>query len=283
MAQEREFFAHNGYWLARDLIDQALVARYLAEATRVCRDYAGTLGDYNNKPIPGGAEFAKLSESEILSRVLAIHFPHKLSPLFREALTHPDIVGILGKIIGPNVKCAQSMLFVKQAGKPGQAWHQDEYFIPTRDRSLCGVWIALDPATKDNGCLRVLPGSHRPGVLYPTRPHGSNEYDGAPEAYGYPDDPSSEVIAEMVPGDVLFFQGYLLHSSTRNRAAPGTYRRALVHHYLSAESYLPWDLGGMIAHTEDNRDIVMVRGTDPYAWKGLADLCRPYLRVETWS
>lgn len=283
MTQEREFFADNGYWLARGLIDQSLIGDYLTEATRVCREYAGTLGDYNNKPIPDGAAFALLSETEILSRVLAIHFPHKLSLLFREALAHPGIVEILGKIIGPNVKCAQSMLFVKQAGKPGQAWHQDEYFIPTRDRSLCGVWIALDPATQDNGCLRVLPGSHRPGVLYPTRPHGSDEYDVAPEAYGYPNDPASEVIAEMAPGDALFFQGYLLHSSTRNRAPEGTYRRALVHHYLSAESYLPWDLGGMIPHTEDNRDIVMVRGTDPYAWKGLADLNRPYLRVETWS
>jgi len=282
LSEIQEFFRQNGYWLAKDLIARPLIARYLAEATRVCRDHAGTLGDYNNNPIPGGAAFARLPESEILSRVLAIHFPHKLSPLFREALAHPGIVGILGQVIGPNVKCAQSMLFVKQAGKPGQAWHQDEYFIPTRDRSLCGVWIALDPATRDNGCLRVLPGSHRPGVIYPTRPHGSDEYDGAPEAYGYPEDPASEVVVEMAPGDVLFFNGYLLHSSRANRAPAGTYRRALVHHYLSAESYLPWDLGGMIPHTEDNRDIVMVRGDDPYAWKGIENNNRPYLRVETW-
>ncbi|HEV8556570.1 MAG TPA: phytanoyl-CoA dioxygenase family protein [Actinophytocola sp.] len=42
----------------------------------------------------------------------------------------------------------QSMLFIKSAGKPGQAWHQDEAHIPTRDRSLTAVWIALDDATK---------------------------------------------------------------------------------------------------------------------------------------
>lgn len=47
----------------------------------------------------------------------------------------------------------QTMLFVKPPGFPGQAWHQDENFIPTRDRSLCGGWIALDDATIENGCL----------------------------------------------------------------------------------------------------------------------------------
>ena len=64
-------------------------------------------------------------------------------------------------MIGPNVKAMQSMLFIKAEGKPGQAWHQDEYYIPTRDRSLTAAWIALDDATVENGCLWVLPGSHR--------------------------------------------------------------------------------------------------------------------------
>jgi ectoine hydroxylase-related dioxygenase (phytanoyl-CoA dioxygenase family) len=57
------------------------------------------------------------------------------------------------------------MLFIKSEGKPGQAWHQDELFIPTRDRSLAAAWIALDDATVENGCLWVLPGSHARGVL----------------------------------------------------------------------------------------------------------------------
>ena len=56
------------------------------------------------------------------------------------------------------IKSMQSMLFIKPAGKPGQAWHQDEYYIPTRDASLTGVWIALDDATIENGCLWVRPG-----------------------------------------------------------------------------------------------------------------------------
>ena len=66
-------------------------------------------------------------------------------------LALPAIVDVLTKVIGPNVKCMQSMLFVNGSGKPGQAWHQDEVYIPTRDRWLTGAWIAMDDATVENG------------------------------------------------------------------------------------------------------------------------------------
>ena len=96
----------------------------------------------------------------------------------------PGVVDVLTQVIGPNVKAMQSMLFIKAEGKPGQAWHQDEYFIPTRDRSLTGGWIALDDATVENGCLWVHPRLASPGSS--TRPrarrralrlHRSRPYD----------------------------------------------------------------------------------------------------------
>ena len=275
-------YSERGFVVAQQLVEPAIIEEFTREATAVCRKHAATLPDWSGNLIPGGEQFAAMTERDLLERVLAIHFPHKLSKLFFAALSHPGIVEILTEIIGPNVKCAQSMLFIKQSGKPGQAWHQDEYFIPTRDRSLTGVWIALDPATKLNGCLRVLPASHRPGVLYPTRPHANPDYDGAPECFDYPDDPADEVVVELDPGDVLFFNGYLLHSSRRNNAPDGECRRALVHHYLSAESLLPWNLGGMLPPTEDNRDIVLVAGEDPYAWKDREENNRPFIRAESW-
>jgi hypothetical protein len=61
----------------------------------------------------------------------------------------------------PTAELGKPLRGLENAGKPGQAWHQDETFIPTPDASLCGVWIALDDATVDNGCLWVQPGSHR--------------------------------------------------------------------------------------------------------------------------
>jgi hypothetical protein len=78
---------------------------------------------------------------------------------------------------------------------------------------------------------------------------------------------------------VAFFNGYVLHRSLPNNAKSG-FRRALVTHYMSAESLLPWTMGADTARP-DVRDIVMICGQDPYAWRDIEDITRPYLRSES--
>ncbi len=171
---------------------------------------------------------------------------------------------------------------MKSEGKAGQAWHQDEHFIPTRDRSLTGAWIALDDAAVDNGCLWVLPGSHRPGVLYPDREHDDPRFDCAIEAFDFPYDDADAVPVEVAAGSVVLFNGYLLHQSLPN-TRPGSFRRALVNHYMSAESLLPWrgpPPEGVHIGKFDHRDIILVAGHDPYAYKGTPDIVAPYLRKD---
>lgn len=177
---------------------------------------------------------------------------------------------------------------------PFTAYHQDEQYIPTRDRSLTAIWIAIDPVTAENGGLRVLPGSHRRGIVFPQREHdndgqspsftvnrtfmlpltcflGADEYDFAKEAYGFDeiakqDNWGPEIAVEMKPGSVLFFNGYLLHRSTKNRSKD-QYRRVLTNHYLSGTSNLPWDAidkgRKQSAAMADNRRVVYVTGNDP--------------------
>jgi hypothetical protein len=60
-------------------------------------------------------------------------------------------VDALTGVIGPNVKMMQSMLFIKAEGKPGQAWHQDEMHIPTRDRSRRGS-RSMTPRSRTAAC-----------------------------------------------------------------------------------------------------------------------------------
>jgi phytanoyl-CoA hydroxylase len=264
-------YRDHGFCVARHAVSPAEVAALVDEAMRLCREEAMKLI---------GAEAAR-GEAGDISRFLAIHFPHKLSPLMRDTLAHPRIVEVLTRAIGPNVKCMQSMLFIKHAGKPGQAWHQDEDFIPTRDRSLGAAWIALDDATIDNGCLWVIPGSHRPGILWPLRQHANPEYDFAPESFDFPYGDADAIAVEVPAGSIVFFHGYLLHKSLKNRRTAG-FRRALVNHYMSAESLLPWwKQGGPLPPTHDNRDIVLVAGSDPYAWKGTEERSKPYVRAES--
>ncbi len=262
----------DGYGVLAGGLSPDEVAEINAEALRLCRGELGDLG-------PDSAPAGPMPEADALRRYLCVHHPHKISPVVRRALAHPKIVDVLTGVIGPNVKAMQSMLFTKAEGKPGQAWHQDEFFIPTRDRSLTAAWIALDDATVDNGCLWVLPGSHARGVIYPDREHDDARFDCTVEAYDFPYRDSDAVPVEVPAGSIVFFNGYLLHRSLPNTAARGL-RRALVNHYMSAESLLPWRRPEEDEHMAkvDDRDIVLVAGDDPYTWKGIEDRRRAYVR-----
>ncbi|MBI3923415.1 MAG: phytanoyl-CoA dioxygenase family protein [Armatimonadetes bacterium] len=253
------FYHEKGYLVCPDLIDSEEVEQLLRDTANLAR---GKYPCESLRPLPD-----TMSDDEVLRRILCIHQPHFISPTMLEFVKHPHTAQVLSRIIGPSVKCMQSMLFVKPPGFQGQAWHQDEIYIPTRDRSLTGGWIALDDATLENGCLWVLPGSHKEGYLYPQRPHDlPEEFDFAMESHGF--DESEEVPVEVKAGTVVFFNGYLLHRSRKNRSA-SCYRRVLVNHYMNAYSLLPWQVReGESPATADRRNVVMVAGEDPYAWKG---------------
>lgn len=259
----KEQFARDGFVVLPGLLSAEVCSALCDEAAAIVTGARGAI-------------IGSSSETSLES-VLAIHFPHKVSALMRAALTYPCIAALLTEIIGPDVKAVQSMLFFKNAGKPGQAWHQDEVFIPTRDRSLVGVWIALDDATIDNGCLWIHPGSHRAGTLWPMRPHGDARFDDSEEAFGFPYEREGGVAVEVAAGGVVLFDGHVLHRSLDNRRQNGM-RRSLVNHYMSARSLLPWWVGGI--PTQDFRDVVLVAGDDPYAYKGTTDLTCPFVRAE---
>jgi hypothetical protein len=158
--QHVQAYHEHGFVIVEDALAGEQVEELRVDATAICR---GDHGEYRGWVGPHDGQ----SDDEVMRQYLCIHFPHKISDVMKRYLSPPAMVDVLTKVIGPNVKCMQSMLFIKAAGKPGQAWHQDEFYIPTRDRSLTGGWIAMDDATVDNGCLWVIPGSHRHGVLWP--------------------------------------------------------------------------------------------------------------------
>ncbi|UKJ07958.1 phytanoyl-CoA dioxygenase family protein [Solitalea lacus] len=264
------FYAEYGYLVASDLLSPFETEELKKETAAIFR---GNRGDVDGLLPVDEHEM----DAEVLKKYVAIHFPHKISPVIYKYLFHQKIISVLVNVISPNVKCMQSMLFVKGPGKAGQAWHQDEFYIPTRDQSLTGVWIAIDDASIENGCLWIIPG--RPGHMMRRVKNDSNEYADVDTIDVSPYSSDQVIPVEVKKGSVVFFNGYTLHSSRRNKTSD-CFRTALVNHYMSAESMLPWDQDGKLPSTEDLRDIVMVAGDDPYAWKGLEDANKPYLRPE---
>ena len=263
---EVQFFIEKGYVAVPNLLETKEIEELREDTVRIAR------GEYPCEAVQLLSK--ELSDDEILADILCIHQPHFISPTMEKYVKHPKVCGVLSQITAAHlpfwdgsVKCMQSMLFVKPPGFQGQSWHQDEIYIPTRDRSLIGGWIAMDDATVDNGCLWVIPGSHQMGYLYSQKPHGNpDEFDSADlESYGF--DETLEIPIEVKTGTVVFFNGYLLHRSRKNRGQ--TYRRVLVNHYCNSWSLLPWSIReGESPANADRRSIIPVSGIDPYAWKG---------------
>ena len=139
------------------------------------------------------------------------------------------------------------------------------------------MWVALDDATEDNGCLMVIKGSQQSGYLWPQSPHNRpDEFDEGPASHGFDDTGAVPVVLRA--GDVLYFNGYLLHSSRRNRTQSQT-RRALVIHAMNAWSLLPWSNPDVPTTSDaDRRAVLTVAGADPYAWKGISVRLPPFPR-----
>lgn len=211
---------------------------------------------------------------EVERRYLRVHMLHRHLEIHERFLLHPRILDVLEALIGPDVMALQSMLFIKAPGGDGQGYHQDSYYIPTYPDTLCGAWLAVDPADQENGCLWVTSGSqHEP--IYPTedrvRQNHSNLEDlSVVENVSHTDteiNTLSRVAAKyegreepvvVEPGDVIFFAGHVLHRSHSNRTQD-RFRRSFVGHYANARSFTKW--GARDATGSTNHLHILARGT----------------------
>jgi ectoine hydroxylase-related dioxygenase (phytanoyl-CoA dioxygenase family) len=259
------FYLDNGYLIVENVLSREEIAELHEDLLKTAR---GGYPCETLKPLP-----ADIGDEEALENLLCIHQPHHISPVALKYVKHKKVVGRVSQLAGAHVpfwdgstKCFQSLFFVKPPGFPGQAWHQDEGYVPTRDGSMCGAWIAMDDATVANGCLHVIPGSHTTRFLWPQKPHENpEEYDLSPMSYGF--DESGQVPAEVRAGGIVFFNGYILHRSPKNRSQ--TYRRACVNHYTNAWTLIPrGDRQEGEKGFADRRDVVLTSGVDPYYWRG---------------
>ena len=123
------------------------------------------------------------------------------------------------------------MLYFKPAGARGQALHQDNFYLRAQPGTCMAAWLALDACDEENGCMRVVPGSHDlADPLHHQCRHGR-------QLYGchrpHPGRPGSAPVL-MDAGDVLFFNGSLVHGSYPN-TSEDRFRRSLIGHYIEAK------------------------------------------------
>jgi ectoine hydroxylase-related dioxygenase (phytanoyl-CoA dioxygenase family) len=153
-------------------------------------------------------------------------------PLFLEYMQRPIFRQICTRVLGAGtpVACFRAMFMNKPAHKGTfLPWHQDRWTALDRD-PLITLWTALDPATKANGCVQVIPGSHRLGIINKQNPSGFLTKDQMAEFCR----PEKAVYLELAAGEAMLLHNWLLHASDVNQT--DIPRRAFSVCYMDAQT-----------------------------------------------
>ena len=181
-----------------------------------------------------------------------------------ELACHPDILDAVEQLMGPDLILWGSQVFSKPAGD-GLAipWHQDGQYWPVRPLRTVTVWIAIDRADADNGCMRVIPGTHTQGLM----DHAATDDEGLALNQGVAD-PIDETTARDVvlePGQFSMHDAMVVHGSNANRS--GRRRCGWAIRYMPATSLFDRSIPPTrIARNQvidfQQRPIWLVRGRD---------------------
>jgi phytanoyl-CoA hydroxylase len=149
------------------------------------------------------------------------------APALKMAAMSRRLHALLDQLLGTGRVLFQEMALVKPPRIGSEkAWHQDaSYFRVTDPGLIAGVWIALDPALRQNGCMEVIPGSHLLGAV----PHEhENDFNRCRIVETHLRR-QQRIAIEMQPGDALIFHSLLHHYTAPNTSE--LRRRAIQFHY----------------------------------------------------
>ncbi|KAL3279776.1 hypothetical protein HHI36_017284 [Cryptolaemus montrouzieri] len=231
--EQRQFYEENGYILIKNNVPHALIDKLIDRFIDICEGKIKV-------PLP----FILAKDRSLKSRGFkGQYLMNKIQDFLYDEeyfkyASLPSVVDVVESIIGPNIVAVHSMLI----NKPPDAHpkfsqhplHQDQHYFPFRPaNNIVGAWTAMEKVNEDNGCLFVIPGSHRRETLlkheYPTGVKNCL-YHGI---FGLEKEPTLNLIMEK--GDTVFFHPMLLHGSRENRTKG--FRKAISVHYADTYCY----------------------------------------------
>jgi ectoine hydroxylase-related dioxygenase (phytanoyl-CoA dioxygenase family) len=146
------------------------------------------------------------------------HFTYKA---FWDLATHPRVLEIIKSTLGEDIVLIATGFFAKSPGDGEKyvAWHQDTTYWGLDPHFAATIWIAIDDSDIENGCLRVIPGTHREGLLtHGKAAVGGNLLGNNQEIDGSLLDLSQAVDLELKAGQASLHHGLTVHGSNPNRS-----------------------------------------------------------------
>ncbi|MFF0573604.1 phytanoyl-CoA dioxygenase family protein [Streptosporangium saharense] len=211
-SQELDFYRDSGY-----LIRDRLLGQEKFEA----------LGEHFERKL------ASLSPEE---RPEDMDVPHFTDPELFRWLFDEDVLDLVTQIIGPDIAVFSSHFFCKPP-RDGKSvpWHQDAYYwreTINPSTEAITIWLAIDPSTRENGCMRVVPGSHLTReARYRDVTRTGSVFDEELDAAQV--DESRAVPVELLPGQASIHAAGLVHGSEANLSS--SRRCGFTMRYISTE------------------------------------------------
>lgn len=209
-------FQEDGFTVVRGLFGYD-------EIDRLCDEFAAL---HAAGAVPG--HFEPRGGADPLGVYPRVMQPHEINAHARDVLLDARLREVLETLFGEEVLAAQSMFYFKPPGARGQALHQDNFYLRVEPGTCVAAWVACEVIDRENGGLEVVPGTHRMDLFCPEE---ADEGVSFAREYVPPPAGLAAVPVDLGPGDVLFFNGSLVHGSEPNRSE-GRFRRSFIGHYV---------------------------------------------------
>lgn len=235
--EERRFYEENGFIVVKDLVPVEQLQQY---ALRFDQIVSGEVEKGNMIIMKDVTQVKDSQTSHTVNKIQDFQF----EPLLSGYLKLPQVLDYVESIVGEDIAVMHSML-INKPPDPGtkssrHPLHQDLHYFSFRPANkIVASWTAMQWVHRGNGCLVVVPGSHKENKLYP---HNYPDWSGGVNKmyYGIPEPDAERYYSrllhlEMNPGDTVFFHPLIIHGSGTNKT--DGFRKAISGHFASTDSY----------------------------------------------
>ena len=228
--EERSSWEENGYFVRYDVF------------TKEENDYIGRIADdiaEGKREFPEYHIFKNALVGDGKVEAQGVYAMHNIQYVscnceeFLERTRDPRLTDPVVDILGPDILGLNNLYIWKPPKiSLGFPWHQDKWYfnLQIKTGTTVATWTAIDSADKENGCLYVIPGSHKFEVHDHEKLEGTQQGEFR-QAQGVRDEDG--VAVEVPAGAVIWFNSQILHKSTDNHS--DRFRRANVAHYMRAD------------------------------------------------
>jgi phytanoyl-CoA hydroxylase len=245
--EQKQEFDNEGYIIIKGLFTQQDLAAI-----------EETFKEIGQAPVPGHFDPVMDADNEDpLKRYPRVMFPHRFNETAKKYMLHPQVMDVLADLYGEEAFAAQSMFYYKPPGSRGQALHQDNFYLKVEPGNCIAAWAAIDAANEENGGLLVVPKTSNYDIVCPDLADVKESFT---THYVKPPQGTKAVPVIMDKGDILFFNGNLIHGSYRNKTKD-QFRRAFICHYANASAtqisggYRPlYQADGTVVDLDSNPD-----------------------------